>query len=99
MKAIGTLAAAWLFLTALAFFVARFVLFVRLASARAGVRMVWSGIPGYLERKYRAAPAEVRVRLASSFRVHEVLKVVLLLSLALGLLGLVVATKCMTLRA
>jgi hypothetical protein len=55
---------------------------------------VWSGIPGYLERKFMDAPAEVRVQLESTFRVHQVLKKVLLLSVAVGLLGLIVATKC-----
>lgn len=88
MTTIATVAAAWVLLCACGFFVTRFVLLVRLMAARTGVRFVWSGLPGYLERKYMEADAEVRARLATTFRVQRVLKWLLLISVAVSALAL-----------
>lgn len=94
MKAIVTGTAVWLILSVFAFFVVRFVLFVTLVCARTGVRIAWSGMPGYLERKYRDAPEAVKLRVRGVFRVHEGLKRNLIFSLPAAILVLVAASQC-----
>jgi hypothetical protein len=98
MKVMGAIAAAWIYLVGVAFFIARFVLYVRLTCARVGVRLMWSGSPGYLERRYADAPEAVRVRLRTTFRIHELLKRTLLWSLAAGVLAIVAALVLQGLR-
>jgi hypothetical protein len=87
MRVIGTIAAAWLYVAGIAFFVTRFVLYVRLTFSRVGVRLIWSGIPGYLEQRYADAPEAIKVRLRSTFRIHQLLKRIFVWSLAAFVVG------------
>ena len=90
MTTVATAAAAWVLLTGHGFLVARLVLLVRLMLARIEIQFAWSGLPGYLERKYRDSSEEVQRRLALTFRVHQALKMVFLISIAVSALGFVV---------
>ena len=79
-----TILAAWPIPSMALLITCRAVLLIQLARYGVDIKYALAGIPGYLERRYRAAPETIQLRLANLFRWNRILLVNLLISSVLG---------------